>query len=350
MLKVTNSSISEVTRKALLKAGVNKNNANTIVDTILFANRRGNATHGIGRLPLYIKKIKAGHLNPKDENELITDTMSIAVIDAHNGFGQVSADMAVNIAAEKACKYGISAVGVKNSNNFGMAGYFGNKAALLGCAALIFANAAPAIAPTGGYKTIFGTNPICFSFPGTDKYDPIILDMATTVAARGKIRLAAKNGEKIPLDWAVGPDGRQTDDPNVALMGSLFPIGGYKGYGLSMFVDLFAGLMTGSAYGGNVKNLGSMDNDSRNGHLFILIDPHFFLSDEEIREKRDFFQKEVKLCGDEGKVLMPGERGFNSFREHVDYSEISEAQYNEINELADDMDLSGRLEECDVRE
>ena len=333
-MKITIESLSAVTEETLSLVGVDEQSINIILDTILFANRRGNATHGVGRLPLYVKKIQAGHFNPKDEVEKVSDLGAIALFDAHNGFGQVAGNHAMKLAIEKAKKYGIAAVGVCNSNNFGMAGYFGNMAAKENCAAMIYANAAPAIAPTGGNKTIFGTNPLCHAFPGIDDLEPIILDMATTVAARGKIRLAAKNGERIPLDWAIGPDGQPTDDPNEALKGALLPIGGYKGYGLSMFVDLLAGLLTGSSYAGNVKNLSKMDEDSGNGHLFILIDVQKFMTEDELRARLQNFRSAVKNCGEPGHIRMPGERGYISFDEHEKSVELSIKQIEEVNEIA----------------
>ena len=180
-----------------------------------------------------------------------------------------------------ASENGIGAVGIRNTNNFGTAGYFGEKAANNGMIGIVMGNAAPAIAPPGGTKAILGTNPICFAFPSPETEFPIVLDMATSNAARGKIRLALRNGEKIPLGWALDSNGEPTDDPAAALEGSLIPMGGYKGFGLSMMIDIMAGLITGSAYGGEVKNLNHPDSYSRNGNLFIVIDPTFFISKDE---------------------------------------------------------------------
>lgn len=345
MAIVSIRSIDAVTTKALLACGVDQNSIEAILPTIHYANCRGVPTHGVGRLPLYVKKIQAGNLNPKDEIETVVDSDAVAVLDAHDGFGQVAASHAMQIGMDKAKRYGIAVVGVRNSNNFGTAGYFGDMAARNGLAAIIFANAAPAIAPTGGNKTIFGTNPLCYAFPGNARRNPIVLDMATTVAARGKIRLAAKNGEKIPRDWAVGADGKPTDDPNEALLGSLLPIGGYKGYGLSLFVDLFAGLLTGSACAGEVRPLSKMDSASRNGHLFILIDVSRFLSDDELDERMDAFYQAVKSCGAEGNVLLPGERGYRRMAEQKTTVEISQKQLHEINETAERVGIQERLEE-----
>lgn len=337
--------LKQVVLDVLVKVGVSGADATIILDTILFANRRGVATHGVGRLPLYVHKIAAGHYNPNNEIEVLADNAAYALLDARNGFGQVAAYKATMMAIEKAKKYGIAVVGVRNSNNFGTAGYFGDMAAREGCAAMVYANAAPAIAPTGGNKTIFGTNPLCYAYPGDEDHDPILLDMATTIAARGKIRLAAKNGEKIPLDWAIGPDGQPTDDPNVALKGSLLPIGGYKGYGLSMFVDLFAGMLTGSHYAGGVRNLSKMDEDSGNGHLFVVIDLDKFMTIDEKRERIAHFYEAVKACGEEGKIYMPGEIEYVKMKMAVDTVQISSKQFEEVNAVAAEVGATSRLVE-----
>ena len=340
-MRISLDNLKNVAEEILKKVDVDVNSIDIIVDTILFANRRGNATHGIGRLPLYVNKIKNGTLNPYDQTEVIIDNECIAVMDAHNGFGQVAAYHAAKMGIDRANRFGVSVVGVRNSNNFGTAGYFGNLIASQGYMALIFSNAAPALAPTGGSKKIFGTNPICFAFPGTKEKNPIILDMATTVAARGKIRLAAKNGEKIPMDWATDKDGNPTDDPEKALMGMLLPIAGYKGYGLSMFVDIFAGLITGSAFAGDVKNLGNIEAESRMGHFLIIIDPKKMMPEEEIDERINKLYQNVKLCGE--NVFMPGEIEYNELYNNSEYVEISNKQFEDINTLAENINVNGRL-------
>ncbi len=339
------SDIDEITKEILGACKVSDSSIDVIIDTINYANRCDIPTHGVGRVPLYVKKIQSGFFNPEDEMETIVDAGAISIIDAKHGFGQVAAKHAVDIAVEKAKKYGISAVGVRNSNNFGTAGYFGYIAAKEGMASLIFANASPAIAPTGGTKTILGTNPLCFAFPGSESNDPIVLDMATTVVARGKVRLAAKNGDKIPLDWAMDAEGKPTDDPNEALKGSLLPIGGYKGYGLSLFVDIFAGLLAGSNYAGDttVQQLSKMDTYSNNGHFFILIDTNAFMSSEELYNKVDNLYKSVKGCGLEGAVMLPGEPGFVKMHEQTECVTIPQKQIDDVNETAAQLGLSFRL-------
>lgn len=350
MAKVSLKDIDAVTKECLGCVDVSEETIKILLRTIHYANRRGVPTHGVGRLPLYVKKIKAGHFNPRDEIEIVSDFGATAVLDAHSGFGQMAAYKAVEIAIDKAKQFGVAVVGVRNSNNFGTAGYFGDMAARAGMIAMIYTNASPAIAPTGGTKPIFGTNPICYAFPGGKDHNPIVLDMATTVVARGKIRLAAKTGQKIPLTWAVDVNGNPTDDPNEALKGTLLPIAGYKGYGLSAFVDLFAGVLTGSAFAGNVKQLSSMNVESDNGHLFVLIDSKQFMREEELTTNMNNFYNAVKACGEEGKVLLPGERGYMEMKVHTETVTISDKQLEEINELAESLGVTARLREIEENE
>lgn len=226
IIKVNLNSVKALVNEVLKKVLVDQDTIDIVLDTMLYADRRGLTSHGVGRLPLYVRKIQSGHLNPLNEIESILDYEAISILDAHNGFGQIAAKQAVEMGIKKAKKHGISAVAVRNSNNFGVAGYFGHLAATQHMAAMIFANASPAIAPTGGTKPLLGTNPICFSFPKGESKEPVVFDMATSIVARGKIRLAAKNGEKIPYTWAINENGELTDDPAEAMKGTLLPAGG----------------------------------------------------------------------------------------------------------------------------
>lgn len=343
MPKVKVKDIDEITAEVLGKNGVDQDSIHIILETIHFANGRGVASHGIGRLPLYVKKIQSGFLNPVNEVTQVISNGAMAVYDAKNGFGQVAAHIAMKHAIQMAEMNAISVVGVRNSNNFGMAGYFGEMAAKAGKVAIICANSAPAIAPTGGSKALFGTNPICFAIPSTTGNNPIVLDMAVAVAARGKIRLAAKEGKEIPNSWAVDEKGNATTDPLEALKGTLLPIGGYKGYGLALMVDFLAGLLTGSAYGGQVSPLSKMDTASGNGHLFIVIDIRKFLDKKEYEIKMKEFISAIKTAGEQGEILLPGERGYRESDSHGELIEVPQAQINEINEIAEMCGIEKRL-------
>ncbi|MFI3296601.1 MAG: Ldh family oxidoreductase [bacterium] len=323
----------------LIKVGVSQKSANIVADTALYANMRGVNTHGVGRLPLYINNINNGCINI-DDPILISDVNATAIYDAQNGLGQIASHEAMLNCIEKAKKFGVGIVGVRNSNNFGMASYYGQMATNEGMMAVIMANSAPAMAPTGGKRAVLGTNPICFAVPGNSLDTPIILDMATTVAARGKIRLSAKEGNEIPIDWAVGPDGNPTTDPNKALQGTLLPIGGYKGYGLSLFVDIIAGLIMGSSFAGEVKPLSNFDSKSGNGHSFIVVDLRKFLSEDEYKSKIEHLTKVIKESGDQGTVILPGENWNEMLVKNKKTVNLPDIQVKDVNNILRSYDIN----------
>ncbi|RZK26725.1 MAG: Ldh family oxidoreductase [Flavobacterium sp.] len=339
MYQIKLSDIRTISYSALIRSGVPSDEANIIVDSIIFAHEKGKGTHGITRLPIYLKKIKNGLMSAETPMTLIKDAPVVTIADAANGFGQVAGYRAMEMCISKAKKFGIGVVGVRNSNNFGTAGFISELATRNNMIGVVFANSAPAIAPWGGKKPLFGTNPIGFAFPNREDRAVISLDMATSFAARGKIRLAAKNGEKIPFGWALDINGNPTDDPMEALKGSMIPIGEHKGYGLSLAVDLLAGLLTGAAFAGDVKPLNNDDGYSNYGHLIIAINISFFMDYNEYLEKMDIMEKRVKETGENGAVLMPGERSWNFSKEVGDTVKISLKQLEEIKGLIADLDL-----------
>lgn len=344
MKKVKAESITKIAKLILEKNGVPSDQADIIADTILYAHQRGRHTHGLNRLQIYIRKINEGLMKADTDPKVISDSKAVTVFDAENGFGQVAAYRCMQTCIDKAKEYGIGAVGLRNSNNFGTAGYFGEMAANQSMIGIAMGNAAPAIAPPGGNKSILGTNPICFAFPSPKTDFHIVLDMATTNAARGKIRLALRNGEKIPMGWAVDAEGNPTDDPAEALKGSLIPMGGYKGFGLSMMIDIMAGLITGSAFGGDVKNLNHPDQFSRNGSLFIAVNTDFFMEREDYDSSIEQLIGKIRACGEEGKVTLPGEIEYNAYCENKEYVALKETQIQDTNELAASFDIDYELE------
>lgn len=335
-MKIAVSELYEICTKILVKNGVPNEHSQIIADSIVYAHRSGKSTHGATRLGIYVSKIKNGFLNPDTPVNVVSDKGAITIYDACHGFGQVAAYQAIISSIKKSTSTGIGLTAVRHSNNFGTAAFFAKMAIEAGKIALIFTNSAPAIAPWGASKPIFGTNPIAAGFPTPDGSPPIILDMAVSNVARGKIRLAAKQGEKIPFGWALDPDGKPTDDPNLAILGSMIPIGEYKGSGLSMVVDLLAGLLTGAGYAGGVKPLNTKDDYSNNGHLFIIIDPKFFFNDESYNERMKSFIKNIKDNTNGDDVYMPGEQSFKNEEENIEFVEISEKVLLEIKALQAD--------------
>lgn len=332
--------IRDVSNSILLAKGVPEEQASIIADTIVDSHIKEKHTHGMGRLPIYVRKIDSGQMTADTFLEKIKDTSVVTILDAHNGFGQVAGYKGISLCVEKAVRYGVGIVGIKDSNSFGAAGYYGELAAKQEMIGIVMGNASKALAPEGGRKSIFGTNPICISFPGTEKYPHIVLDMACSVAARGKVRLAAKNGEKIPMNWSKDEWGHPTDNPEEALKGSMNAIGGYKGFGLAMAVDILAGLLTGSAFAGDVKALNTPEGYSKYGHFLCVINPAFFIEQDEYTHRIEYLIEQVKACGDPEDVFMPGERAYLNSVKNATYVQVKESIISEVNMLAERLHVS----------
>ena len=329
-MKIQIDKVVKATTDILMAAGVPEEHAKIVADTVRYAHSRGKHTHGIGRVPIYVRKIEDGLMDAETPIETLNDFAAILRIDAHNGFGQVATYYAMEEAAKRAETYGISYVSIKDSNNFGTAGYFAKMAADKNMIGIVMGNSAPAIAPSGGREAMFGTNPISIAFPLIDSSNPFIFDMATSVAARGKIRLAAKNGESIPIGWALDKDGNPTTNPNAAIEGTMIPIGEYKGVGISMVIDVLAGLLSGSAFAGDVKALNEKKDFSRYGHGICVIDFSKFMSVEDYEERISYFVNRVKQYDG----IMPGEKSYEYEIQSGGETNIPDKQIEDLRILA----------------
>lgn len=293
----------------LKSVGVKEKDAEIVAENLVLANLRGVDSHGVARLPAYVRRVKKGLINPLAPIEIVRDSETTALIDAHSNFGQVAAMKAVALAAEKAKKFGVAAVGVRNANHFGMAAHYAMKLTQQKLIGMVMSNGPPAIAPWGGKTPMFGTNPICIGFP-VDENESIILDMAVSVVARGKIRLAALKGEKIPEGWAFDEEGKPTTDPKAAIKGSLAPIGGPKGYGLALSIDILCGVLTGSSYGQNVKALDDYSGPSGTGFFIEAINIESFRPYQEYKTCIVSYVRDIKSSPKkEGvtEIFLPGE-------------------------------------------
>lgn len=330
---ITIDSLRSTTEALLVTWGVPANQADIITDTIVYAHTHEKHTHGITRMSIYKKKMDEG--NMAADTCLVTkvDVSALTVLQNNNGFGQVAAYEGMKLCIQKARKCGIAAALISDSNNFGVTGYFGELAAKEGMVGIVITSSGPAVAPPGGEKAIFGTNPVCCAFPAPD--ENIVLDMAISEAARGKIRLALKNGEKIPFGWAVDKDGNPTDDPASALEGNMLAIGGVKGFGLAMSIDILAGLLSGSAFGGDIKPLAASDGPSRHGHMLMAIDIDQIMSRGEYEKKIAQLIANVKACGQPGVIQMPGERSAKKAKNNQFAVLINDKQIADYNALAE---------------
>ena len=296
-------------KEVLCKIGLSYEDSEIIADSLVLANLRGIDSHGVVRLPSYVERVLKGLIKVNAKMRIVNDNGPIVVLDADNGFGQLAALKATEIAIERAKRYGIAIIGVKNANHFGMAAYYGLKIAKNNMIGIVLSNAPPAIAPWGGRKPLIGTNPICIAIPYGEK-DPIIADMAMSIVARGKIRLAALKGEKIPEGWALDENGVPTTDPIKAIKGSLLPIGGPKGYCLAFMIDVLCGILTGSAFGWKLRTLNDMSGPCGTAFLIIAIDINKFRPYEEFLKDLNEYVKAIKNSPKRPnikEIFLPGE-------------------------------------------
>lgn len=289
--------------------GVSSANATTTAACLVAADLRGVDTHGMNRIPSYVERIRQGVLDPAAEPTINQVTPAAAQVDGHNGFGFVAAHRGMELAIESAKVYGIGMASIKRSNHFGMSAWLVQQAIDAGMMSLVFTNSSPALPAWGGKSKLMGVSPIACGAPGREGSD-FILDMAPSVAARGKIYKAKRRGEKIPLDWALDAEGKPTDDPEAALGGVMLPMGGPKGSGLSIMMDVFSGVLSGSAFAGQVTGPYDPSKAADVGHFLVAIKPDLFMSLDEFRDRMQFLYDRVvgseKAAG-VARIYFPGE-------------------------------------------
>lgn len=295
--------------RILLGNGVPDDHATIVARCLVQADLRGVDTHGSNRIPSYMKRIRQKVLNPAATPQLKQVTPAAAIVDAQNGFGFVAAHIGMQKAIEMAQQIGIGMVSVKHSNHFGMSAWVVQQAIDAGMMSLVFTNSSPALPVWGGKTKLMGVSPIACGAP-SGKETPFILDMAPSVAARGKIYKALRRGEKIPTDWALDGEGQMTDDPARALEGVMLPMGGPKGSALSIMMDVFSGVLSGSAFAGNVTGPYDPSKPADVGHFLVAIKPDLFMDLEEFKSRMDYLYQRVvssdKMAGVD-RIYYPGE-------------------------------------------
>jgi LDH2 family malate/lactate/ureidoglycolate dehydrogenase/quinol monooxygenase YgiN len=250
----------------LTALGVPPSDATLVSDSLVTADIWGHPSHGMRRLPWYAARLRSGAMRAVTQPRVVSDVGAVVVLDGQDGVGQVVTHRACQDAVRRAAEFGVSAVAVRNSNHFGTAAYWTRQMAAQGCVGILTTNGSPAMAPWGGRETkTVGANPWSIATPGPDGR-PVVLDIANTGVARGKIYAAAERGQQIPDHWAIDADGHPTTDPAAAIAGFLAPMAGHKGYGISFMMDVLSGVLTGSSYATDVVGPYVPDQRSGCGH------------------------------------------------------------------------------------
>ncbi|HOR01468.1 MAG TPA: Ldh family oxidoreductase [Anaerolineae bacterium] len=341
--RIAPATLTAACEHLLQRVGVPADQAALTAGVCVQADLRGVESHGVLRLPAYVHKVKAGLMAADTQVEMVRDQGAMALLDGQGGFGQVAATEGMRLALRKARECGLAAVGVRNANHFGIAACYAMMALDEGMIGIVVSNAAPSMAPWGGVEAILGSNPLCVAIP-TGTETPIVLDMATTLVARGKIRLAAEKGDSIPLTWALDALGQPTADPRAALAGTLLPIGGPKGYGLSLVHDVLAGVMTGSPFGSRIPSVHDLTRPSAVGFYLQAINIQAF------QPLSDFYRQIQQLIGEVrgakravgvGKIYLPGEPELERVKDRMANGiPVPPALLNGLRELAAELQVT----------
>jgi LDH2 family malate/lactate/ureidoglycolate dehydrogenase len=293
----------------LMAEGVPPEDARLVAGCLVEAELWGHPSHGLLRLPWYAARLRAGVIDPAAEPELVVDAGAVAVLDGREGLGHVLAARAARLAVLRARDHGVGAVGVRNSNHFGMAAHFSRMMAEDGCVGVVTTNASPAMAPWGGRDKAVGANPWSIAAPA-GRHGVTVMDIANTGVARGKIYAARERGTPIPAGWATDAGGVPTTDPVAAAEGLILPMGGHKGYAISFMMDVLSGVLTGAEFATGVSGPQQAERRSGSGHLLVALDVAAFLPPAEFAGRMERLVAEMKSVPPaEGfaEVLVPGE-------------------------------------------
>ena len=324
--------LRHVMEQVLLKLGAPKKDAKIVSDALLRAEMRGFGSHGILRFQKLISSIEHGFQKTNTAVTIERETNNSARINGNSGLGIIVAKRAMDLAIEKAKSNGIAAVGVHNANHFGMAGYYTETAAKEDMIGIAMCNTNPAVIPFGGKIPTLGTNPISVAIPTHNKKHPVVLDMATTNVAKGKVMKASKEKAALPQNWALDKDGNITTDPDA--MFSLVPLGGkdfgYKGYGLAFVIDILSGPLVNAQSGKDVTGTSTPEKCTK-GDFFIAINISGFTDVATFKSNVEQSIKDIKKQGS----MFPGEKEQIKEEQNKESIDIEDRVYNEFKEVCE---------------
>lgn len=273
-MKITVGEAEELATDLLVAAGHPRTNAIAIAKSLATAELWGLGSHGLLRLPIYLDRLEAGGYDARAELELVDDRGAMLVFDGHGGLGHWQLTRAVQLAVPRAQQFGIAAVAIGDSGHCGALGVYAAEAAEAGMTALVFSNGPAALAPWGGSERLLSSSPIAAAFPAQPR--PLVVDLALSTVARGRIAEHAARGEPLPDGWALDPDGRPTNDPAAGLAGFLAPLGGAKGFALALMVEALTAGLVGPLLSRDVPDMfdtSARARPQRLAHLLLVIDP-----------------------------------------------------------------------------
>ena len=329
-------------KNVLTASGVDEGCALAVSEALIDADLTGVGTHGVSRMSIYMERLGKGLVSKDNHIRIEKEGPSAVVIDAGNTLGAPSAKFAMETCIGKAAETGCCFATVKHSNHFGTAAFYTKMAAKQGMIGFACTNLTGKIAPFGSADPFMGTNPISVAVPSGEK--PVVLDMTPSVVALGKLILAQKLGKPIPLGWALDREGKLTTDPAEGRKGSLIPIGGPKGSGMAIIVEILSGILSGAGCAPELHDLYEFDAPQGVGHFMGAIDVNHFMDLDTFRERVSAMTAQIKgLRKAEGvtEILMPGERGLAQAEANMRNGiSIPDQVYEELNALGRPYGLS----------
>lgn len=328
----TGDALRRIVQEVLCAVDVPDEDAGYVADALVAADQRGIYSHGLIRLPLYVAALQSGGMNPRPELRWRQERGATAVLDADSAIGHLAMRAAVQRAIDLAGRYGTASVAVERSTHYGAGNYWSDQLTSAGLLGIITSTTGPVVAPYGGSRTILGTNPLTIAAPSSGEH-PLIVDMATSAGAYGKILAARDAGEPIPPGWAVGPDGEPTTDAAVAADGALIPFGGPKGSALAVLLEALAASLTQANYAFETTDIWVDPGHQMNtGHLIVAINPQFFTGTDHTRQRVHALQQQVRDSGG-AQVQAPGDPEMNRTLAQGDRIELAEAACVELDDL-----------------
>jgi LDH2 family malate/lactate/ureidoglycolate dehydrogenase len=346
-MRVMPDRLKEITIEILKGLKASAEESVLVAESLVQADMRGIDTHGVNFLKLLADRVEVQMVNLPTRLKVIKEDVATGLIDGGNGLGQVAAQRAMTMSIQKAQGCGVGCCLVRNTNNIGFLAFYTLMAAQKGMVGIIMTNGAASMSPWGGAQPFFGTNPLSIAVPGGPAETPVVLDMSSSLVARGKIRRAHRMKESIPLGWAFDETGNPTTDPAAALKGTLAPIGGPKGYGLAMMVDVLAGMLSGSKYGSDVKTFHQPEGPTGVGVCCIAIDVEKFMSVENFHSLFRSYTEAItgsKKARGVSRIYLPGEIEAEKERLSLkDGIEISPGTAKDLNDLLEKVSSPLRL-------
>ena len=353
------STLTNFVREAFMAYGIPEEDAKICTDVLLESDRRGIESHGVNRFkPIYLDRIKAGIQKPVTEFEIVRETPTTAVVDGHDGMGQVVGYRSMQLAIQKAKKYGMGMVAARNSTHYGIAGYYATMATRENMIGITGTNARPSIAPTFGVENMMGTNPLTFGLPSDEEF-PFVLDCATSIVQRGRIEYYARIGKDTPAGMVISNEGEAlTDSPQilkdlVAGTAALAPLGGigeelagYKGYGYASVVEILSAALQAGNYMKMLTGLGAQGEKVpfHLGHFFIAIDTEAFMGADSFKKTCGDILRDLrasrKAPGQE-HIYTAGEKEYLVWQERKDKGvPVNSGVQKELSQVRDELGLS----------